>query len=85
MKAIFKTDEVCVLKEYLANGGILIEISNYVGEPAKILKCNTANGTFEAIGVLDEEISLKLFELYPDPTPMGYHLIGLKIFIDNFC
>jgi len=81
---VFNQTEKEVLISFQQKGGILIQISNYPGEPANILEIN-ADGDFEAIGTLDEEISIKLFELYPDPTPMGYHLLGLKTCIKDFC
>lgn len=81
---IFNKKEKSKFMDYLKKGGILIEISNYVGEPAKILKVGTS-GNFEAIGVLDEETTLKLFELYTEPTPLGYNLLGLKTCIESFC
>jgi hypothetical protein len=81
---IFNANEKNVFMQFLAKGGILIEISNCVGEPAKILK-SRGDGTFEAIGILEEDTSLKLFELYSDATPLGYNLLGLKRCIESFC
>ena len=81
---IFAEHEKDTLKKYLNEGGILIESSNYVGEPAKIMKLGF-NGLFETIGVLDENISIKIFEIFCDPNPMGFHLISLKQFIESFC
>ena len=84
MKAIFNQGEARELRAFVEQGGLLIRIPNNHKHQAQVLK-EDGNGCFKTIGVLGEEVSLKLFELYCDPTPMGYHLIGLKECIENFC
>lgn len=81
---VFNYEEKQELITCIEKGGQLIKISNYSKELAEILKCGET-GDFIVIGSLSEEISIKLFELYCDQTPMGYHLLGLKTCIDNFC
>ena len=78
---VFTDKETKELKRALEAGGVVITIWNnncrnaVVDEPVYQ----------KEIAELSDDISLKLFELYPDPLPCGFRQVFLSNIIEQYC
>ena len=66
------------------SGGTLLYISTDPNLPTKVM-LKDQNGGIKEGQQLSKEVSLKLFELYNDPIPSGFHCIFLSGIIEQYC
>ena len=80
----FSAQEKQELINAFENGGYLLYISNDPSVLTKVI-AQGENAVTKQIQELSEGLTLKLFELYNEPVPAGYHCVFLKGIIEIYC
>ena len=80
----FTEEEKQELLFALESGGTLLYVSNDPNILAKVTS-QDKNAVIKEGQQLSKEVSLKLFELYNEPIPSGFHCLFLKGIIEQHC
>lgn len=79
----FTENESKILKDALADDGFSLFIPNAKEKPVEVHKAD-GNGGFKKFKTLNKGISDKLHQIYSEPNPSGYDMIGLNWFVQKY-
>ena len=81
---VFTTEEKAKLRTSLEKGGIFLRIMPDPRQPVEVL-VGDGNGSWKAMDTLNQTLSYKIHQMYCYNIPQGFHMIGLKNFVDKNC